>query len=149
MNGSGYLEGFPDARPIAEIQPNGQRIVFNKCGSGRLVGEPRYIVSHNPFPREYSPIHPLPQRYVDAVKTGQLLAERTGKRAYLCSDFGHSCDKRDPKHWVPVVYVQPGGLARRHDNNTGSDVQVTPVSPSMFKELVAESRGATYLGQGA
>ncbi len=146
--GAGCLEGFDLAQPIAEFHPNGQRIVFNKCGSGKLVGTPNYIVSHTPFPREYHP-GPLPQRYVEAVKTAQYLANRNGKRAYICSDFSANCTKRNPNHWVPVVYADPGGLTRRYPLNGGDDVRVTPVSPSHLRELIAESRGATYLGQGA
>lgn len=146
--GFGFLEGFPDAMPIAEYRPNGQRLVFDKCGQGKLVGSPNYVVSHTPFIREHDP-QPLPQRYLEAVRTGQLLANRSGKRTYVCSDFGAPCDSRNPKRWVPVVYVNPGGLTRRHAVDGGPDVRVTPVSPSYYRELVAESRGATLLGQGA
>lgn len=145
--GSGCLEGFPEAKPIAEVRPNGQSVVFNKCGNGTLVGRPNYIVSHTPFPREYHP-GPLPQRYIEAVKTGQLLARRTGKRAYICSSMGAPCNRRNPAHWVPVVYVEPGGLAKRYPNIPQGTTIVNPVSPGYLRELIAESRGATFLGQG-
>lgn len=144
--GSGCLEGFPDARPIAEFHPDGQRMVFDNCGNAKIVGRPNYIVSANPFPREYDP-RPLPQRYLEAVKTGQILANRRGKRVFLCSDFGMPC-KHD-KQLVPVVYVDPGGLVPRYDTTPEGTTGVTPVSPAYFKELVAESRGASFLGPGA
>jgi hypothetical protein len=145
---SGCLDGFPDATPIAEFHPNGQRIFFNKCGQAQLAGRPNYVVSHTPFPREYRP-HPLPQRYLEAVKTGQLLARTSGRRTYICAGMGANCDGRNPKKWVPVVYVQPGGLVHRFDPTRSGTVGVSNVTPSMFRELVEESRGGTLLGQGA
>ena len=147
--GSGALHGYPDAVPLAEFHPNGQHIVFRKCGAGNLVGTPDYIVSPTPFPSEEFHPAPLPQRYLEAVKTAQYFALNRGRRAYICSSFGAPCNKRNPKHWVPVVYVDPGGLRERYDSTTTGDVVVTPISPGYFQELVAESRGATYLGQGA
>jgi hypothetical protein len=144
---SGCLHGYPDAKPVAEVRPGGQAVVFDKCGRGRLVGRPNYTVSHTPFPREYHP-GPLQQRYVEAVKTGQLLARRTGRRAYICSDFGAKCEGRNPKHWVPVVYVEPGGLAKRYPNIPTGTTITNGVSPSHLRELIAQSRGATFLGQG-
>lgn len=144
---SGCLHGYPDATPIAELHPSGQNIVFDKCGRGRLVGRPDYVVSHTPFPREYRP-GPLKQRYLEAVKTGQLIARRTGRRAYICSGFGAKCKGRGP-HWVPVVYVDPGGLVKRYPDTPQGTTIVNPVSPGYLRELIAESRGATFLGQGA
>lgn len=146
--GSGALHGYPNAIPIAEVQPNGQHIVFKKCGAGKIVGTPDYVVSRTPFPREYHP-RPLPQRYLEAVRTAQRLSENTGKRAFICSSFGAPCNKRNDKYWTPVVYVDPGGLRERHDSMPAGTVKVNSVTPAYFKELVAESRGATYLGQGA
>lgn len=147
--GSGCLDGFEDATPIAEFHPNGQRIVFNKCGEGSVVGRPNYIVSHTPVPRHYQ-TPPLPQRYIEAIKTGQLFARRHGRRAYICvGGFGQKCDKRSARDWVPVVYVEPGGLVKRYDKIPTGTTTVSGVSPSYFRELVAESRGATFLGQGA
>lgn len=145
---SGCLHGYPDATPLAEVRPDGRHVVYECDGTPKIVGQPEYIVSHTPFPREYRPA-PLPQRYLEAVKTAQLLSKRTGRRAYVCASFGAKCGKRNKKLWIPVVYVQPGGLRERYDSIPTGTTTVTPVSPAYFRELIAESRGATYLGQGA
>ena len=144
----GELHGYPEATPIAEVRPDGQHIVYTGCGKPQVVGRSNYIVSHTPFPREFHP-EPIRQNYLEAVKTAQLFANRRGRRAFLCSDFGADCKGRNPKYWVPVVYVDPGGLAFRYpDDPTGTNV-VNPVSEQYFRELVAQSRGASLLGQGA
>lgn len=144
----GCLHGYPDATPIAEFQPGGRRIVFDACGSPHVIGENNFVVSRTPFPRLYDP-KPLPQRYLEAVQSAQLLANRTGRRTYICSGFGADCNKRDPKRWMPVVYVDPGGLRERYSSVGQGTVQVKPITESHFRELVAESKGATLLGQGA
>jgi len=144
----GELHGYPDATPIAEVRPDGQHIVYNHCGKPKLVGRSNYVVSHTPFPREFHP-RPLRQNYLEAVKTAQLYARRRGRRAYICSDFGAKCKGRNPKYWVPVVYVNPGGLAMRYPDDPVGTTTVNPVGPGQFKELVAQSRGASLLGQGA
>jgi hypothetical protein len=146
--GSGNLHGYPDARPIAEFHPDGQKIVFNpQTGAGKLVGRPNYVVSHTPFPRLYKP-GAIQQRYLEAVKTAQLLAKRSGRRAYICSGLGADCKGRDPKLWVPVVYVSPGGLDKRYPNIPTGTTIVNPISKAYFRELIAESKGASLLGQG-
>jgi hypothetical protein len=144
----GCLHGYPDATPIAEVHPDGRRIVFDACGNPQVVGESNFVVSRTPFPRLYDP-KPLPQRYLEAVKSAQILATRTGRRTYICSGFGAQCDKRNPKRWVPVVYIDPGGLRERHDSIGTGTVRVKPITQAHFRELVAESKGATLLGQGA
>lgn len=148
VSGGGCLNGLEASgmTSIAEFHPNGQMLVFNKCGKAQVVGRPNYIVSRVPFPRERHP-RALPQQYVEAVKTAQLLAERRGVKTYVCSGFGQDC--KVGKQWVPIVYVQPGGLVRRYDDRSAGTTGVTPISESYFRELVAESRGATFLGQGA
>jgi hypothetical protein len=146
--GSGCLHGYPNALPLAEFQPGGRRIVFDKCGDPTIVGEPNFVVSRTPFPRVYDP-KPLPQRYLEAVKSAQILSSRTGRRTYICSSFGASCDKRNTKRWIPVVYVDPGGLRQRYDTIPTGTVNVKPITQSHFRELVAQSKGATLLGQGA
>lgn len=133
-------------KSIAEFHPDGRVLVFDKCGKAQVMGRPNYYVSANPFPRELRP-QQLPQQYTEAVKTAQLLADRRGVRTYVCSGFGADCKKT--KQLVPVVYVQPGGLVRRFDNKPTGTTGVTPINESYFRELVAESRGATFLGQGA
>jgi hypothetical protein len=144
--GPGYFAGFPDAHPIAEFRPGGQRLVFNNRGVPQLVGRPNYVVSHNPFPRTYSP-EVYPQQYLEAVRTAQVLANGSGKRTFICDGgFNRQCKSKTA---VPVVYVDPGSLARRYDNGTTGTVITTPVSPLYFQELVAEGRGRSYLGQGA
>lgn len=143
--GKGCLPGFPDAHPIAEYRPNGQQIVYDASGKGQVVGRPNYVVSHNPFPRLYRK-EAYPQRYLDAVASAQRLARGSGRRTFVCSGFG---SKPSTKRGVPVVYVDPGGLVKRYpDEETGTTV-VNQVSPRYFQQLVAESRGRSYLGQGA
>lgn len=144
---SGCLEGFPDAMPVAEFRPDGQRIVYDGCGVPKLVGAPNYIVSHTPFPRFYRP-EVYPQRYLQAVKTAQILAGETGRRVYICSNFGAKCPTKGGR-WVPVVYVNPGGLDKVDPNTPTGTVTINPVSQAYFRELLMESAGGTYLGQGA
>lgn len=122
--GTGYLEGYPDAHPIAEFKPGGQKLVFNNAGESRIVGRPNYVVSSNPFPRLYRP-EKYSQRYLDAVTTAQKIAQASGNRMFVS-------DGR-----TPVAYVEPGATT------------VNQVSPEYFQELVAQSRGRSYLGQGA
>lgn len=152
----GALNGYPEAMPIADFKPSGERIVYGPGGEGKLVGKPNFIVSAEPFPvvRKSAPA-PVSLRYLDAVKSAQYLTQQTGRRAYLCSSMGAAC-KRDPKKWFPVVYVEPGGLVARfpyaQDLGPGaianSTNAVTRVDPSEYQELVAESQGATYLDDG-
>ncbi len=152
----GALEGYPEAMPIADFMPNGEKVVYGPSGEGTLVGNANYIVSAQPYPAvgQYKP-GPVQMRYLDAVKSAQFFAENTGRTAFLCSSFGADCPV--DADWFPVVYVQPGGIVARYpyerDLGAGtlpnSTNVVTGVSPSEYAELVAESRGATYLGQGA
>jgi hypothetical protein len=127
--GPGYLPGFPDAHPIAEFRPNGQRLVFDLNGVPQLVGRPNYVVSHNPFPRLYRR-EVYPQRYLEAVRAAQAFANGWKARAFVV----------DKTRGTPVGFVDPG---------LADNVLVTPISPEYFQELVAESRGRSYLGQGA
>lgn len=149
------LEGFPDAMPIADFKPNGQKIVYGPDGEGKLVGQPNFVVSADPYPAvgKYVP-GPLRMKYLQAVRTAMRLADDTGATSYLCSSFGENCP-RDAK-WFPVIYVQPGGVVARYpyerdfeQSVPGSTSGVSPVNASEYAELVAESRGATYTGQGA
>lgn len=128
--GPGYLQGYPDAHPIAEFRPKGQRIVYDSAGVAQVVGRPNYAVTHNPFPRTYRP-EVYPQQYLEAVRTAQVLANGSGKRAFLM----------DHQRKTPVGYVDP--------DKGGKSPRVTPVSAQWFQELVAESEGRSYLGQGA
>jgi len=145
VKGPGCLDGFEDAMPVAEARPGGQWVVYDGCGNGRLVGTPGYVVSHTPFPRLYEK-EVYPQRYLEAVKTAQLLANTSFRRAFVCSSFGEKCNGG---HGVPVVYVDPGGYRQRYDTIPEGTVSVKAVSPGYFKELVLQSAGGTYLGQGA
>lgn len=129
--GSGFLRGFPNAHPIAEFRPNGQRLVFNNQGIPQLVGRPNYVVSHNPFPRTYRK-EVYPQRYLEAVRAAQALANGWGTRTFVVDNA-----KR-----IPVGYVDPA-MGNR------IPTVLTPVSPQYFQELVAQSEGRSYLGQGA
>ena len=138
--GPGYFEGYPDAHPIAEFRPGGQRLVFNNQGVPQLVGRPNYVVSRNPFPRTYRP-EVYPQQYLEAVRTAQKIAQGSGNRMFVCASAPNA------KKAVPVAYVDSNmsGLA----GYAPGTVVVTPVSPEYFQELVAESEGRSYLGQGA
>lgn len=133
------------ARPVAEFQPGGRRIVFDGQGNPKVVGRPDYTISHTPFPRLYNP-REATRPYMEAIKTGQILANYSGRRVFLCSGFGANCTS---KFGVPVVYVDPGGLVKVHPNRPVGTVLVNPVTPEYFQELVAESRGRSYLGHGA
>jgi hypothetical protein len=145
-NGAGFLQGFPDAHPIAEFRPGGQRLVYDASGNAKLVGKPDYAVSRTPFPRVYNDKPVYPQQYMEAIRMGVQLANRNGQRVFVCSGFGQDCKK---KVGVPVVYVDPGSYVRRYNDMTPGTVAVNNVSPEYFQELVEESRGGTYLGQGA
>ena len=152
----GALDGYPEAMPIADFKPNGEKIVYGPNGEGTLVGSPHYVVSAAPYPSvgQYNPRAPT-MRYLDAVRSAMYMANDTGRTSYLCSSFGVDCPTN--KDYFPVVYVQPGGIVARypheHDMGAGSTANntnvVTGVSPSEYSELVAESRGASYLSQGA
>jgi hypothetical protein len=152
----GALEGFPDAMPIADFLPNGEKVIYGPNGDMKKVGEPSFAVAANPYPfiGKYTP-RPPTMRYLDAIRSAMYLAEKSGRTAYLVSSFGD--DSVSNPDWFPVVYVQPGGIVARypHDadlgkgsipNNTNA---VTSVLPSEYRELVAEGQGATFLGQGA
>jgi hypothetical protein len=142
--GPGYLRGYPDAHPIAEYKPNGQTLVYDNSGKAQVIGKPNYVVSHEPFPKYRPEVYP--KRYLEAVATAQQLARGSGRRTFVCSGFGSN---PSTKRGVPVVYVDPGGLVKRYpDEETGTTV-VNQVSPAYFQQLVAESRGRSYLGQGA
>lgn len=138
--GSGYLKGFPNAHPVAEFR-KGQRLVFNAQGVPQLVGRPNYVVSHNPFPRTYKR-EIYPQQYLEAVRAAQVLTSNTGKRLFVVAAVPGQTG-------TPVAYTDAQyGLTGLGGLGSGT-VVVRPVSPEYFQELVAESRGRSYLGQGA
>jgi hypothetical protein len=154
IHSPGAVEGYPNATPIADFHPNGTPIVYGPNGQPKPVGAPQFIVARSPKPF-FNPGQPS-QRYLEAVKTAQMLASATGKNTYLCSSFGGSCNTRDPKTWLPLIYVSPGGLVRRYHTDltlpnspSGSAVSTTPVTENEFRELLRESAGASRLGQGA
>ncbi len=157
IHSPGALEGFPDAQPIADVHPAGQAIVYTGNGMPKLVGDANYIVATVPNPPgNWIRPTPLPQRYAEAVFSAQKLASMSGKNTFVCSSMGASCKGGDPKKWVPLVYVDPGGLVRRYRSDMqlsgsipGSDVDVTSVSPEEFRELIRQSEGASRLGFGA
>lgn len=157
----GALKGYPEAKPIAEAHPDRGVTIFGPKGEEMRPGEANYRVSPIPWIGKESPTDfyvpgPINKRYLEAVKTAQFLAGRAGKRVFVCSSFGASCKSRNPKKWMPVVYADPGGLVARYPYEEnfgggtvpGSTSVTTGVSPQAFRELLAESRGATYLGQG-
>lgn len=153
----GALKGFPEAQPVADVGPEGMRIVYAADGSAKLTGKPNFFISRSPVPRrELIGNRPETQDYFTAVRSAVELAQRNTKPVFVCSSFGANCGGSNQKA-VPVVYVQPGGFAKRYDDAglgyfagpSSNEVQVTPVSADWYRELIAESRGATRLGQGA
>ncbi len=152
VQSKGALEGYPEAMPLAEFKPNGEKMVFGPNGEGKVVGQANYIVSAKPFPIISKPAQlPKPLKYLDAVQSAQYLAARTGHTAYLCSSTGSDCN-HESKQWVPVVYVEPGGMVTRYPHDSfgpgaieNSTNVVSSVSDAQYRELVAESRGGSYL----
>jgi len=154
---AGALTGFPGLTPVADFRPTGTRIVYGPDGQPKMVGAPNFVVTRtpNPYAEFYLP-EPLPQRYLEAVRTAQMIASDTGRNTYLCSSFGGGCGGLNNKKWMPVVYVDPGGVVRRYHKDltlpnspAGSAVATTPVTEGEFRELLRESSGASRLGQGA
>jgi hypothetical protein len=156
----GALHGYPSAQPIADFNPRTGTIVYGPNGQPTIVGAPNFKVTRNPNqPGSFVDWDtPIPQRYLEAVKTAQYIASTTGRNAYLCSSMGASCKSRNPKKWIPVVYVTPGGLVARYSHDLrlpkgvhskkGSTSVVNPVTADEFRELFRESEGRTRLGQG-
>lgn len=155
IHSAGALAGHPDATPIADFTPKGT-VVYDAQGRPTVVGAPNYAVSRTPYPAtEFVSFPPLPQRYAEAVRSAQYIASNTGKQTYLCSSNGADC-KGSSKEWVPVVYVEPGGLVKRYredlklpNSPSGSTNSITPVTEDEFRELVRQSEGRTAMGQGA
>lgn len=160
LHTTGALEGYPEATPIADFTPNGTQApvarVYGPDGQPKVVGGRNFIVTSSPYPQsELVRNGPLPQRYLEAVKTAQYLASTTGKNTFLCSSTGGDCNTRNPKAWVPVVYVQPGGLVRRYHTDLvlpnspyGSQVATTNVTEDEFKELLRQSAGGSRMAWG-
>lgn len=158
MFSPGALDGYPDATPVAEFRPTGSNIVYGPDGQPKMVGAPNFRVARTPFPPAAEQHWPtLPQTYLQAVKSAQYLANAQGKQAYICSGFGANCKGRNSKKWIPMVYVEPGGLVRRYQTGEplgnassvrGSTTIITGVTPPEFRELVRESEGGTFLPQG-
>jgi hypothetical protein len=152
----GALQGYPEATPIAEVRPQGT-FVYGPQGEETLVGAPNYRIASKPFPRSefYNPEAPS-QRYIEAVKSAQYIADRAGRRTFVCSSFGAPCTGRGP-NWVPVVYADPGGLVARYPYElelgkgaiAGNTNVVTGVTPSEYRELIVQSEGSTLLPNGA
>lgn len=152
----GALEGFPDATPLADMSPDGTRIVYGPDGAPQVVGAPNYTVSYDAQPASVGGSDAALLTYEQAVKSAQYLANMLGQQAYICAGFGSSCKGRNPKKWVPMVYVEPGGLVRRYADDfplgnarsaRGSTTLITPVNPDEYQELVRQSEGGTFLSQ--
>jgi hypothetical protein len=156
IHSPGALAGHPDATPIADFKTN-STFVYGSDGQPKRVEDPRFIISSAPFPNSMlANDRPLPQRYMEAVRGAQLIASNTGRNMFLCSSMGGHCDTRNMKDWLPVVYVQPGGLVRRFPTELvlprspeGSITAITDVSEGEFRELLRESAGASRLAWGA
>jgi hypothetical protein len=145
----GCLEGFPELASIAEFRPDGQQLVWGPgCCKGRLVGGPNYAVSHTPFVRTY--VKPKDRvRYTQGMAALQYIAGHTGQRAYLCSGLLADCKSDDPSKWVPMVYVDPGGIVRRYDRKLGNEVGTSVMNADQLREYYAMSRGRSTLPKGA
>lgn len=159
IHSPGALAGFPEATPIADFDPKTGVVVYGPDGQPKRVGDPNFIVTRAPFPPPTLLANwpPLPQRYLEAVQSAQYLASTTGKNTYLCSSMGGDCNRPNSatQKWVPVVYVQPGGLVRRYHSELelpnsphGSQVATTPVTESEFQELLRQSAGASRMAFG-
>lgn len=156
VRSKGALAGYPEAVPIAEVSPEKGVVIYGPKGEEMLVGSPNYVASRKPFPEAPEPGTPLRQRYLQAVETAQYLAGREGTRAYVCAGFNVPCKRS--KKYMPVVYVDPGAVVPRYGDELplgpgaastpGSTSITTPVTPQEFRELLAMSDGATFLGQG-
>lgn len=155
----GALQGYPEAVPVAEVRPNGTSLIYAPDGSTHIANRRNFYVKQGSLGEVVSPYNPyepppLSQTYVEAVKSAQWLAGNPwGKPAWVCSGFNQLCKGRPG---VPVVYVQPGGLARRYpeeikadhfgaSTSEGSTVITLPVTPEMFQQLLALSRGGNNL----
>jgi len=139
------LQGFPDAEVVADVRPQGQTVIYGPGGHQQLVGAPNYVITTDPLGVAIDPKRQPSMRYLQAVKAAQYLASRVGKNVYICSTMG--CKGR--RGAIPVVYVQPGGIVRANALIPGSETAVTPVSPSHYRELIAESRGESFLPANA
>lgn len=146
----GCLDGFPNLKSIAEFWPDGRRLVFTGrgCCSRRVVGAPNYIVAHTPFVRTYVPEHKR-LRYTQGMAALQYLANHSGKRSYLCSGLLNDCKSLDPKLWTPVVYVDPGGIAKRYGSPRSNEVGAHKMNAAEYREYVAMSEGRSTLPVGA
>lgn len=157
MHSPGALEGFSDAQPVADFKPGAAPVVYDSNGQPKVVGGASFIVSRSPVPADtFLDSQPLPLRYAEAVTSAQYLASTTGRPTFVCSSLGSDCKGNGAKGWVPVVYVQPGGLVKRFPegltlSNTakGSQVGTTSVSEEAFRELIRQSAGQSRLGWGA
>lgn len=153
----GALEGYPEATPIADVLPNGKVIAYTPDGGKRVVGDKNYILSPVPVPPSdvVNEARPPEKRYDEAVEAAQFLAGNTGQRIYVCSGFNADCKQN--KLWIPMVYVEPGGLVARYPlrighfgkSTKGSMVVTNPVSPEEFRELIAISEGRTLVPHDA
>lgn len=151
----GALAGYPEALPIMDATAKGS-VVFGPNGEEVSIGSPDFrIWVPDVSPNVLVNPQPLPADYMEAIRGGEYLASRTGRRAFICSSFGADCKGRDPRKWVPVVYVQPGGLARRYPDDldptgwgssvAGSTAISQVITPEMFQQLLALSDGGSNL----
>lgn len=153
----GALQGYPEATPVAEVRPDGTSLIYAPDGSTHLANRKNFYVASlgeivNPYCANNPP--PLAKSYVEAVKSAQYMTGNYwNKPSFVCSGFNQVCKG---KKGVPVVYVQPGGIARRYpeeikadkfgaSTSEGSIVITQPVTPEMFRQLIALSEGGNTL----
>ncbi len=138
------LDGAPlVAIPVADISAKGQVKIYGADGKAKPAAKKQWIVNQHP---RFRGLHKVTTRsYYEAVRAAEYLASHTGRRAYVCNTA--RC-KVNPKLYVPVTYAQPGGLNPMNPNIPTGTTTVSPVTPQHFQELVEESRGGTFYGQG-
>jgi len=83
-----------------------------------------------------------------ALATARRLADAMGRRAYVVGSFGAK-PSRDPRYFVPVVYVQPGGLVRLIDHRPVGTVTVNKMTPFEFQYYIAMGNGTNLLPRDA
>lgn len=86
--------------------------------------------------------NPTPDAAV-AMRTARRLADAFGRRTYIVGSFGSQA--RPSRLFMPVVYVQPGGLVRLIDHTPVGTTSVTKLTPFEFEYLVAMSNGINLL----
>lgn len=85
-----------------------------------------------------------------ALRTAQRLADAIGRRAYIVGSFLAKPDPSKPaRYFVPVVYVQPGGLVRLLDDRPVGTTRVVKLTPFEYRYQLAMGYGINLLPEDA